>query len=196
MDTSIFVDWYNTVFIPEVKKQQIQTRSTGNVSLLVNNAPSHPSLLSLEIENGKFKLVVLPPNVTSVVQPMNQGVIESVKRYYRKSLLSMTLLGHDEDKTILQIYKAINMKDAVYMAAEAWDCVKETTLKKACNKLSPTLTAPTPQEPPNQFVSELVGLINQSPAFEECDDGNIHEWLECDVDDPEYELMTVGDIIA
>lgn len=76
------------------------------------------------------------------------------------------------------------MKDAVYMAAEAWDCVKETTLNKACNKLSPTLTAPTPQEPPNQFVSELVELINQSPAFEECNDEYDHE----------YELMTVGDI--
>lgn len=189
MDTSIFVDWYDTVFIPEVKKQKIQTRGTGNVSLLVNNAPSHPSLLSLEIENGKFKLVFLPPNVTSVLQPMDQGVIESFKRYYSKSLLCMVLLGHEEDKTILQIYKAINMKNAVYMAAEAWDCVKKTTLKKACNKLSPNLAAPTPQEPPNQFVSVLVGLINQSPAFEECDDENIHEWLECDEDDPEYELM-------
>lgn len=65
------------------------------------------------------------------------------------------------------------------MAAEAWDCVKKTALKKAWNKLSPTETAPTPEEPLNQLVSELVGLINQSSPFEECDDKNTHEWLEC-----------------
>lgn len=72
------------------------------------------------------------------------------------------------------------MKDAFYMTAEASDCVKETTLKKAWNKVPPTEneTTPTPEEPPNQFVSELVGLVNQSPGFEECDDENIHKWLE------------------
>ncbi|XP_054281171.1 jerky protein homolog-like [Macrosteles quadrilineatus] len=196
MDTSIFVEWYDTVFIPEVKKQHIATGSSGNVLLIIDNAPSHPSSMDLDREDGKFKVVFLPPNVTSVLQPMDQGVIESFKRYYRKALLRMVLLGQEEDKPILQLYKAINMKDAVYMAAEAWDCVKETTLKKAWNKLCPTEAAPTPEEPPTQFVSELVGLINQSPEFEDCDQDNIQEWLECDVDDPGYEVMTDDEIIA
>ncbi|XP_067128657.1 jerky protein homolog-like [Centruroides vittatus] len=68
MDTSIFIEWYDTVFIPEVKKHQLKTGNTGNVMLLIDNAPSHPSNISLERENGKFKVVYLPPNVTSVLQ--------------------------------------------------------------------------------------------------------------------------------
>lgn len=109
----------------------------------------------------------------------------------------MFLLGQEEDKpTPNHNQKPINMKDAVYVAVKAWDCVKETTLKKAWNKHCPTETAPAPEELSNQFVSKLVGPINQSPGFEDCDHDNIHEWLKCDVDDPGYEMMTDNDIIA
>lgn len=200
MDTKIFIEWYDSVFIPEVKKHQMEIGDTGNVLLVIDNAPSHPSNLSLEREDGKFKVIFLPPNVTSVLQPMDQGVIEAFKRYYRKALLRSVLIGQEENKTILQIYKDINLKDAVYMAAEAWANVKESNLKKAWNKLCPTFdseTRPSPEEPRNEtFVSEVVELLKESSGFEECDQENIHEWLECDEDDPGHELLTDDDIIA
>ncbi|XP_023224155.1 jerky protein homolog-like [Centruroides sculpturatus] len=79
MDASIFIEWYDNVFIPEVKKHQLRTGNTGKVLLLIDNAPSHPSNILLERENGKFKIVFLPPNITSILQPMDQGVIESFK---------------------------------------------------------------------------------------------------------------------
>lgn len=198
MDTSIFIEWYDTVFIPEVKKHQLTTGNSGNVLLLIDNAPSHPSNISLERENGKFKVVFLPPNVTSVLQPMDQGVIESFKRYYRKALLRMVLIGEEYEKNIQQVYTEINLKDAVYMAAEAWATIKDTTLAKAWNKLLPSDESITaPEEPPNsQFVSELAGLIKESSGFEECDQENIQDWLECDVDDPGYQVLTDDEIIA
>ncbi|XP_067120113.1 jerky protein homolog-like [Centruroides vittatus] len=98
MDTSIFIEWYDTIFIPEVKKHQLKTGNTGNVLLLIDNAPSHPSNISLERENGKFKVVYLPPNVTSVLQPMDQEVTESFKQYYRKALLHMVMLWEECEK--------------------------------------------------------------------------------------------------
>lgn len=197
MDTSIFIEWYDTVFIPEVKKHQRTTGNSGNVLLLIDNAPSHPSNLSLERENGKFKVVFLPPNITSVLQPMDQGVIESFKRYYRKELLRMVLIGTEHEKTILQVYTEINLKDAVYMAAEAWATVKDTTLAKAWNKLLPSDESITaPEEPANsQFVSQLARLIKESSGFEECDQENIQDWLECDADDPGYQVLTDDEII-
>ncbi|UYV64994.1 hypothetical protein LAZ67_3002686 [Cordylochernes scorpioides] len=54
MDTNIFIEWYDTVFIPEVKKNHIETGKSGNVLLLIDNAPSHPLNMSMERENGKF----------------------------------------------------------------------------------------------------------------------------------------------
>ncbi|XP_053960531.1 jerky protein homolog-like [Anastrepha ludens] len=145
-------------------------------------------------------MIFLPSNVTSVFQPMDQGVIETFKRYYKKALLRNVLIGQEEDKTILEIYKGINLKIAVYMAAEAWANVKPTTLKKSWNKLCPAVeseASPTSKGSTNEnFVSEMVELMKEVSGFGECDPENVHEWLEFDEDDPGYELLTDDDIIA
>ncbi|XP_054734765.1 jerky protein homolog-like [Anastrepha obliqua] len=145
-------------------------------------------------------MIFLLPNVTSVFQPMDQGLIEPFKRYYRKALLRSVLIGQEEDKTILEIYKGINLKDAVYMAAEAWTNVKVTILKKSWNKLCPAVeseASSTSEEPTNEnFVSEIFELMKEVSGFEECDQENVHEWLEFDGDDPGYELLTDDDVIA
>jgi hypothetical protein len=54
-----------------------QTRAV-NLSLL--NCPAHPHVKGLK----SVKLVFLPPNTTSVTQPMDQGVIRNLKLHYRK----------------------------------------------------------------------------------------------------------------
>ncbi|XP_067123781.1 jerky protein homolog-like [Centruroides vittatus] len=198
MDTSSFIEWHDTVFIPEVKKHQLKTGNTGNVLLLIDNAPSHPSNISLERENRKFKVVYLPPNVTSVLQPMDQGFIESFKGYYRKALLRVVMLGEECEKTIQQVYTEINLKDAMYMAADAWATVKDTTLVTAWNKLLPSdESISAPEEPPNsQFSSHLCGLIKECYGFEECNNENIQDWLKCDADDAGYQISSDDEIIA
>ncbi|KAG8327146.1 hypothetical protein J6590_024531 [Homalodisca vitripennis] len=105
-----------------------------------------------------------------VLQFMDEGVIEAFKRYYGKTLLHSVLIDQEENKTILEMYKNTNLKDAIYMAAKAWANVVETTVKKACNKLCPTFdceTRSTPEEPRNDtFISEV---LKESSGFEECD---------------------------
>ena len=115
MDTKIFIEWYDTVSIPEVKKNRMESGEIGNVLLVIDNAPSHTSCLSLERENGKFKVIFLPTNVTSILKPMDQGVIKAFKYYYRRVFLRSVLIGQEDDKTIVELYKNINLKDAVYM---------------------------------------------------------------------------------
>ncbi|XP_067136916.1 jerky protein homolog-like [Centruroides vittatus] len=129
---------------------------------------------------------------------MDQGVIESFKRYYRKALLRMVMLGEECEKTIQQVYTEINLKDAMYMAADAWATVKDTTLVTAWNKLLPSdESISAPEEPPNsQFASHLCGLIKECYGFEECDNENIQDWLECDADDPGYQILSDDEIIA
>lgn len=206
MDTKIFGDWYENVFIPEVKKHHEKTGSTGKVLLLIDNAPSHPSDVVLSSHDGKFNVLFLPPNVTSVLQPMDQGVIETFKRFYRKQLLQMLLLDMENgEESVLSSYKKLNLKDAVYMAADAWASVKDTTLEKAWNKLCPKPTNPqesddpdpdNPQEPhESDDPDELREIIKQVPGFEECDNANIDDWLNCDVDDPGYQILSDEEIV-
>ena len=47
-------------------------------------------------ESGKIAAKFLPPNVTSLIQPMDQGVLVTLKRIYKKKLLSR-LIPADED---------------------------------------------------------------------------------------------------
>ncbi|KAG5862225.1 hypothetical protein JTB14_023516 [Gonioctena quinquepunctata] len=89
MTAALFTEWYDEVFIPEVKKHQKSVGKEGSkVLLIVDNAPTHPTAELLERENGQFKTTFLPPNVTSLLQPMDQSVIETMKRHYRRQLLN------------------------------------------------------------------------------------------------------------
>ncbi|GBN20002.1 hypothetical protein AVEN_72232-1 [Araneus ventricosus] len=77
-----------------------------------------------------------PQNTTAILQPMDLGVIESMKRRYRKQLLSNLIFeGHDEEEeaacSIVQFWKALTLKDCVYMVNEAWESVPEHTLKRS-----------------------------------------------------------------
>jgi len=48
---------------------------------------------------GQVQMLPLPPNCTAVHQPMDQGIIQAVKRKYRYKLLSKvfeTIEHHDE----------------------------------------------------------------------------------------------------
>lgn len=53
-------------------------RANRKVVLILDNCTAHPQM---KLEN--IKLVFLPPNTTSVTQPMDQGVIRSFKCFYK-----------------------------------------------------------------------------------------------------------------
>ena len=50
--------------------------------LLLDNAPSHLDIECLESNDGEITCLYLPPNTTSIIQPRDQGVLETVKRHY------------------------------------------------------------------------------------------------------------------
>ncbi|GBM32946.1 hypothetical protein AVEN_268865-1 [Araneus ventricosus] len=100
--------------------------------LVLDNAPSHPS--EKELKDSNIQAVFLTPNVTALIQPMDQGVIESVKRRYRRKLLT-ALSGEDGKNTsVIDLLKQINIKNVVYMMAESCSEIPESTLVKSWKK--------------------------------------------------------------
>jgi hypothetical protein len=66
---------------------------------------------TLELSN--VTLVFLPPNVASVVQPLDQGIIASFKSQYKKKLLRWVLSQHD-DATLKDLRKVVsNIREAI-----------------------------------------------------------------------------------
>lgn len=97
--------------------RNVASRHQQKVVLLVDNCPAHKMESNLKWTN----VVFLPPNVTSIVQPMDQGIIKTLKTLYRSKLL----------RKKLQLYEAndgnrtITIRDAITMIAEAWDDVRK-----------------------------------------------------------------------
>jgi hypothetical protein len=58
-------------------------RKHRRILLLADNCPAHPHIQDL----SDIKLVFLQPDTTSVLQPMDMGIIRSFKGYFRRFLV-------------------------------------------------------------------------------------------------------------
>lgn len=85
MNSEIFIDWHSNEFVPNAKEFKKREKKTGKVHLVIDNAPTHLETGTLNAIDEDFKVVFLPPNITALLQPMNQGVIENPKRVVKTS---------------------------------------------------------------------------------------------------------------
>ena len=131
MNTNLFIHWYDNIFIPEVKKYHASKKLNGKVLLIVDNAPCHPSYEMLERENGWFKILFLTPNITALVRPMDQGVVASFKREYRKQFLRPLLLNDDNKCGTENFFKKFNIYDCCQLIADCWNKILSTILQNA-----------------------------------------------------------------
>jgi hypothetical protein len=106
--------------LKKINKQMI--KEDRHILLFVDNCSSHPHLTFSNI-----KLAYLPPNTTSVLQPMDQGVIKCFKGYYRTRLIQKLIAIMDSGNKPLPA--SISILDAIYMAKFAWDQVSTQTIK-------------------------------------------------------------------
>ena len=83
MDTTIFKKWFHDVFVPYIRKFCRDNDMECKILLLLDNAPAHPSMSTLQSNDGKVVTKFLPPNTTSLIQPMDQGILESMKSYLK-----------------------------------------------------------------------------------------------------------------
>ncbi|KOC61255.1 Jerky protein homolog-like, partial [Habropoda laboriosa] len=79
MDSNLFRKWFREDFAPTTKNFLKQKNLPCKARLLLDNSPSHPDLSQLVCDD--IKAIFLPPNVISLIQPLGQGVLETLKRY-------------------------------------------------------------------------------------------------------------------
>ncbi|XP_039948366.1 jerky protein homolog-like [Bactrocera tryoni] len=127
MTAAIFKDWFHRSFIPEVTKFLTKKGLPVKADLLIDHASSHPPENELAI-----LAMFMPPNVTPLIQPMDQNAIRITKLYYRNSLLaSVAATGCD----LLESIKQISLKDAIITLESAWNKVDEAVLSKCWNNV-------------------------------------------------------------
>ena len=203
-DREIFKSWFFNHAVPEIYKDQMERqkieRSSVKAILLLDNAPAHPDAEILQTPDGKIKALFLPPNTTSVIQPMDQGVIECCKRYYRSKLMNECFVVEETeaDKVedtrglrTLQNLKAYNLRKAIMNVAEAWQRVSSLTLSNAWHRLlkddKSALVDFTGFEPEDFMAYMNRGVDNMS-------EDDVIQWLETDDQDPGYQHLSEAEI--
>ena len=119
MDWALFEEWVRELD----RKFTFEGRS---IALVIDNYPAHP-----HIENLKsIKLFFLQSNTTSATQPMDQGVIRSLKAKYHKNMVRKIIRNLKKNKAL----PAISILNGMQMLVSAWNSVSIETIANCFRK--------------------------------------------------------------
>ena len=149
------VDWYATrkAWMTGETHHEILTklnadmrRSNRHILYTCDNASCHQDRGYSNIE-----VLMLPPNATSVVQPMDQGIIRSTKRRYKTKLAERYLSVCEQDKDAKAMLKSLDVVQATNMLAAAWretpSSIIQNCFRKAGFQHHSVDPDPVPEEP-------------------------------------------------
>ncbi|XP_006635468.2 tigger transposable element-derived protein 1-like [Lepisosteus oculatus] len=151
---ALFEDWFVNCFIPEVEKYCLEKRIPFKILLVLDNAPDHPA--HLDDFHPNIKVVYLPPNKTSLLQPMDQGVTFIFKAYYLQMTFAQAraVTEGEPGKTLQDFWKGYNIYQAIRNIATAWEDISKGCMNSVWKKLCP------------QFVHGFRGF-DKDAAFKE-----------------------------
>ena len=86
----------------------------------MDNCPAHSIVSNLT----NVTLAFLPPNATSKLQPMDQGIIRTLKVRYRKKLLAKLIASVDSHNEF-----KVSLLDALHFINWAWNDMPSTIVK-------------------------------------------------------------------
>ena len=133
MTSILFREWFHQDFVPQVQESLIALGEKPRAILLLDNYSldnysAHPEESELVSDDGEIFAHFLPANVTSLIQPMDQGVLQAVKMKYKKKRLRRLIIEDDVGGSIVDFIKSINMKIVVELVAESWSEIYSTTI--------------------------------------------------------------------
>jgi hypothetical protein len=187
MTTELMSNWLRIV-------DKDMRKAGRKILLFLDNAPSHPML-----KLSNVKLAFFPPNTTSRLQPMDQGIIQTLKLKYRKKQLQHILVKVDSNNKVgSQLLKEISVLDAIYWIDAAWKDIEAKTIVKCFEHsgfIFPSESVKSVNTDENHdsddddevplnvlklshdlFGCEFKDLINLDVTLRTCDDSNKTDW--------------------
>ncbi|GFO02073.1 tigger transposable element-derived protein [Plakobranchus ocellatus] len=183
MTSDIFISWLQKLD----RKFLLQGHS---VAMIVDNCPAHPSVDNLKA----IKLVFLPPNTTSILQPCDQGIINSFKRNYRKAVVQRYLVHID---TGCPATFNILVLEALYLMKKAWDDIRTSAVAN-CFCPAGFYSLEESSETESETLQEdrdLVSLFDRLKGVVPVD-GTLGAFLYIDEDVPTAEETSIQQIAA
>ena len=200
MTGPLFTEWLQ-------KLDRRMVREKRKIALVIDNCRAHPKVDGLKA----VKLVWLPPNTTSITQPMDQGIIANLKHHYRNRIVKDGLLKSMEKGDDFRW----NILDMMYALRSAWGSVKPSTIARSfghCGFQSQPVADPTPEPQPGSSAADpapapeededpddnipLAELARQlTEAGHATTEEDLHLWMDVDSNLPTTAQMTLEDIV-
>lgn len=192
-DTKTFLLWWQRFL------NYIRSKTNDPVLLILDNCGPHGA--DVKDPNEQVTILFLPPNCTSVFQPMDAGIIAMVKKLYRYRLLRLMIEMYDERIQRREDAKKAKMqagtmglkeghpphlRDVMDILSGVWDEISVHSIKKCWMK-----TTLISDEMINQSITpsaEETCTVNNEPEIDPEED-------EDDVDE-ETEIRSLFDVIV
>ncbi|GFU31706.1 tigger transposable element-derived protein 1 [Trichonephila clavipes] len=127
------------------------------VLLIVDNAASHPQL-----EHPNVQLVFLPPSTTSLIQPLDQGIIATFKKYYIKTTYKYILNKlENESLTVKDVWKQFSIIDCLIPVASASAQIRPRTLNACWKKIWPACVTDNTTTQTSTLSDEIINLAHE-----------------------------------
>jgi hypothetical protein len=119
MTNQIFMDWIGKV-------NNLMKRQKRHILMFLDNATSH----SHDCQLSNVTLKFFPANCTSVLQPLDHGIIRAFKARYRKHMLRSLLCKMESVDSVQALCKEINLLDAIHWIHQSWTETTSHTIVK------------------------------------------------------------------
>ncbi|XP_043478909.1 jerky protein homolog-like [Leptopilina heterotoma] len=129
MSKEIFKLWYEFVFIPSALNHRTASGTSGKILLIIDNAPCHSDIDELNAVHSQCEVINLPHNVPSVIQPMEQDLMTTVVKIYKRNLL--LLMFKAKLKNVDQFWNTFTLKECFTFLASSWETLNSSILRKA-----------------------------------------------------------------
>ena len=147
-----------------------------NVILFLDNATVYPT--SLADKSSNLKVVFLPRNTKSRLQPIEAGIIQSFKSKYRNKLMGYVIARVKEDLLASEIEKQIDIPQAIEWVAKAW---KEVTAEMIKNCFAKCGFTEETSEIEDDTVDEELNALFKEFADSDCET-TAEEYIDFDVE--------------
>lgn len=180
MTSALFEDWFLNCFIPQTREYFRQNNIPFKILLILDNVPGHPQHIG--DMHPAVKMVYLPLNTTTLIQPMDQGAIAAFKAYYLRRTFMQAVEATESGQTLREFWKGFNILNAVQNIAAAWEEVTQQCMNGVWKKVLKT------------YVNTFKGF-NKDPAVDDIVSNKIlvlGKQLELDIDEEDiHELVGI-----
>lgn len=205
MNRTIFTEWFNNYFAPFVAKYNAERGLENKALLVMDTSPGRPENLVLDYPH--IKVVYFPASITSLLQPMEQGVFSIFKSFYLRQIMTKLVASISTSRRddMTAYWSQFTLRNAVELIEASWNEVSIETVNSAWKPLWPECVeerliefCKTKQHCVEQTLElctragcESITLENIENLLSECDEGfinnetmlssNNHETVSADV---------------